>query len=518
MNKYDRVTKPLTRREFLKFASLLPILYTLPSTRKTHVLTGTTEKPNVLLLVFDAWSASNISLYGYPRPTTPHLEHLAQRAIVYHNHFAGGHYTTPGTASLLTGTTPWIHQAFDFNETVIDSFSRNSIFYALSDYHRLAYSHNPLVETLLRQFMVDIDDHTPFKDLYLKDPLSLINYIRKDVDIGTISQNRILNQADDGVSYSLYLSRIYETLSRSKMENLLEQFPRGITNYGDYNYFILEDAIDWLSESLKDSPTPFFGYYHFNPPHDPYYTRHEFVDAFSTDPYQVISKDPHFFSNKPRQIIKEQQRWYDEFILYVDAEIARLFTTLETEGMLKNTWIIITSDHGEMFERNILGHSEPVFYQPLMRIPLLILPPHGETRTDIYTKTSAIDLLPTICHITGQQTPSWTEGELLPGIKEAPLPRKQAISSVQVESIDKDAKIDQATAVLVQDQYKFVWYFGYDQIKPESEYMELYDIDSDPEEVINLVNKKLTLAEDFKSTLMSKLSVLNLSSQRRKSS
>jgi arylsulfatase A-like enzyme len=43
---------------------------------------------NVIIVVFDAWSAYNIPLYGYSRDTTPNLARLSKRAIVYHNHFA----------------------------------------------------------------------------------------------------------------------------------------------------------------------------------------------------------------------------------------------------------------------------------------------------------------------------------------------------------------------------------------------------------------------------------------------
>ena len=62
---------------------------------------------NIIIIVFDAFSAYHISLYGYQRETAPNISRLAERAIVYHNHYAGGNYTTPGTASLLTGAQPW---------------------------------------------------------------------------------------------------------------------------------------------------------------------------------------------------------------------------------------------------------------------------------------------------------------------------------------------------------------------------------------------------------------------------
>ena len=93
----------LVRRDFLKLASLLPVSYFVsPLLRLTQGKTQVTH-PNIIILVFDAWSAQNISLYGYPRKTTPNLDRFAEKATVYHNHFTGGTFTVPGTASLLTG-------------------------------------------------------------------------------------------------------------------------------------------------------------------------------------------------------------------------------------------------------------------------------------------------------------------------------------------------------------------------------------------------------------------------------
>jgi arylsulfatase A-like enzyme len=111
--------KSLTRREFIKLAGLLPLNIAALPGGLPQIGDPSTARQNVLVLVFDAWSAANISLYGYPRQTTPNLERLASKAIVYHNHYAGSHFTTPGTASLLTGTTPWTHQAFNFNATMV---------------------------------------------------------------------------------------------------------------------------------------------------------------------------------------------------------------------------------------------------------------------------------------------------------------------------------------------------------------------------------------------------------------
>lgn len=98
----------LSRRDFLKFIPAVSASLVL-SNRYPSLVSASqqlTEKPNIILLVLDAMSARNLSLYGYGRETTPHLSRLAERATVYHSHYAAGNYTTPGTASILTGMYP----------------------------------------------------------------------------------------------------------------------------------------------------------------------------------------------------------------------------------------------------------------------------------------------------------------------------------------------------------------------------------------------------------------------------
>jgi hypothetical protein len=82
-----------------------------------------------LIVVFDAWSAANISPFGYERQPTPNLARLAEKAIVYHQHYAGGHFTTPGAASLLTGLLPWEHPIFNLYQHLDEKFIQKNIFH-----------------------------------------------------------------------------------------------------------------------------------------------------------------------------------------------------------------------------------------------------------------------------------------------------------------------------------------------------------------------------------------------------
>lgn len=504
----------ISRRDFLKIAGLfslghaLPQYMTIPAAR-----TQVSDGDNFLIILFDAWSASHISLYGYERQTTPHLERLADRAIVYHNHYAGGHYTPPGTASLLTGTLPWTHRAFDFNSSIEPSMQDKNIFQIFNQYHRMAYTHNPVANRLLRQLMPYIDDYISWEALYLEtDPL-INDIFLDDHDIASIGWKRALDRVENGFAYSVYLSRIYEVYKRNRIAKIrksMPEFPRGTPRYDSLSFFTLEQGIDWLFNQAGLVPQPFLGYYHFFPPHDPYLTHVDFFDTFANDGYAPVRKPNHFLKGRIKpESLDEQRRWYDEFILYVDAEFARLHQLLEQAGILKNTWIILTSDHGEMFERGIMGHTTPVFYQPIAHIPLVIFPPGATYRVDIYQNTSVVDILPTLSALSGKRIPDWAEGTVLPPFAETTS--EGDISSVQVELVNNKGNIKISTAMIVRHNLKLVWYLGYEGIKTGSEQVELYDIAADPEETHNIYPDQKEMADPLLSILRTKLAELGRS-------
>ena len=62
--------------------------------------------PNVLLITLDTVRAQNLSLYGYSRPTTPHLERLAKKGVLFERALATTSWTLPSHASMFTGRLP----------------------------------------------------------------------------------------------------------------------------------------------------------------------------------------------------------------------------------------------------------------------------------------------------------------------------------------------------------------------------------------------------------------------------
>jgi len=177
--------------------------------------------------------------------------------------------------------------------------------------------------------------------------------------------------------------------------------------------------------------------------------------------------------------------------------------------VLENTWLILTSDHGELFERGLLGHGQPAFYAPELRIPLLIFQPGRVTRLDIHAPTSTIDLLPTLLQITGHPPAAGTEGAVLPPFSLAPPDRDRSLfaASTLVRTWREEplAPLDQATCMLVRGGYKLTYFFGYPQLDGQRERIELYDTQNDPEELNDLRGSKPGIASEMLAELKSQL-------------
>jgi choline-sulfatase len=501
----------ISRRDFLKAAGMVPLGVGLaPLLRAGPVQPGGDGRQNVLIIVFDAFSAYHLPFYGYGRKTTPNLEKLIDRAIVYHNHHAGGNFTTPGTATLLTGTLPWTHRAFQLNGTVSEAFAHKTIFEAFSQYHRIAYSHNPLVNTLFREFAADVDDYVPQNRLFLTaDPL-VHTLLGADEDIADVGFTRAMKKEQDGFSYSLFLSELYKRYIHSKVAGIAPQYPRGIPSIRGDNYFLLEDAIDWLQSEIVQLPRPFMGYIHLMPPHAPCSTHRDFFRAFAGDGFQVPAKPWDVFAGKVTAPELERQRMaYDEYVLYLDREFARLFEYLDTSGVLDNTWLIFTSDHGELFERGIRGHISPLLYQPVVRVPLVIFEPGRKSRLDVHDTTSAIDVLPTLLHVTGQPAAAWVEGSLLPPFAEGEPDPERAVYALHAKPNDPEAALTHATAMMVRGEHKLMYFFGYPELGEGVERVELYDLKADPEELHELSREQPALTLELLTALKEKLREVN---------
>ena len=304
----------MNRRDFLKLLQLSPLLLANCSSRPPSVSTKSHDGPNILILVFDTFSAAHLTLSDYPRQTTPQIEKAAQSALVYHRHYAGGNFTTPGTASLLTGSYPWTHRAYRLSGQVHPNRIQDNIFANFqAQYNTFAYTHNDYAQVLLNQFFNEIDDLIPRRELSLRsfhhaDQLPPNHALAAD-----LAENLIFGYYEQ-VPTSSFLSRFIRNYQHAQHEQLLaryqDQFAYDIPNSG-IEYFTIDSILQWLLTHLTTQSQPFLGYVHLLPPHYPYNPATKFSTLFE-DGWQPDFTPQHVFTARYQpDELNIQRRYYD---------------------------------------------------------------------------------------------------------------------------------------------------------------------------------------------------------------
>jgi arylsulfatase A-like enzyme len=144
----------------------------------------------------------------------------------------------------------------------------------------------------------------------------------------------------------------------------------------------------------------------------------------------------------------------------------------------------------------------------VIRIPLLVFEPGRKVGVNINTSTSAIDVLPTLLHVTGQKIPDRTEGVVLPPYAPTNPDPNRSIYALQAYYNDPNAPLTQATTALIKGRYKLIYYFGYPKIK-QGELVLLFDIESDPDELVDLYPTRPEIANELLVELKAKLAEVN---------
>jgi arylsulfatase A-like enzyme len=176
---------------------------------------------------------------------------------------------------------------------------------------------------------------------------------------------------------------------------------------------------------------------------------------------------------------------YDEKIKEADEEIRRIVKKLREMKIYDNSIIIITSDHGECFgEHGFLVHGHTP-YEELIHVPLIIKFPYNKYGGKNYEQiVRHVDIVPTILDILNLKNKSEFQGISL-------------IPIIEGKNITLDAYSWSKEAISLREKsYKYILY-------PESGKEELYDLEKDPKEQINLVYQNISLCRNLRNKLLS---------------
>jgi arylsulfatase A-like enzyme len=330
--------------------------------------------PNVLLIVMDAVRAHNLSLYGYHRETTPHLERWAAQGTVFENAIATAPWTLPSHASMFTGRYPHELSA-DWDGPLDDAAPTLAETLAARGYLTAGFPANTVycsAEHGLDRGFVHYEDFT-------------------------VSAGQILG------SSSVVRRALNEKLPFRRLLGY-HDIP-GRQNAADVNASFLQ----WLSQT---DGRPFFAFLNYFDAHEPYLPPPPFDSLFGSTGWQGF---PARFDRKPSP--EETKAWvdaYDGAIAYADRELDALLQELERRGLLANTLVIITSDHGEEFgEHDVCFHGYSA-YRLALRVPLVILfGQHVPRGRRIPASVSLRDLPGTVMELLGAGSGSPLPGESL---------------------------------------------------------------------------------------------------------
>lgn len=378
--------------------------------------------PNVVLVVVDALRADHLGCYGYDRETTPEIDRLAENALVFANAYSNATFTFPSTASIFTATLPVVHR-IAWHEDRQEQMRR------ISDEY-----------TLLTEVFHDAGYRTGL--LTFPGWVSPTANYMQGVDV------RVESKRDDRD--------------------------------------LLEHARQFIEQSAQG---PFFLYLHFIELHDYFHPQHLFEDV---DPAAAeISQEllalrdmtnrgayRSMVRDLPAKLTDSDLEFlittYDRKLRETDSIIGDLARHLERQGLLEDTLLAITADHGEQFlEHGLLVHGGDAFYNDVLRVPFVVSNPAlFEVKESVTIPVSSIDIGPTLLDLAGLDAPPVFQGESLIGRN------------------DDDRVVfatDGQTWKAVSRHWSYI-------VSKRNDREELYDLSSDPGETRNLAAENAEMA------------------------
>jgi arylsulfatase A-like enzyme len=295
--------------------------------RATAVGGATSDGPNVLLIIWDTVRAANLGLYGYARPTTPELDKLAKGGATWSWAMAPAPWTLPSHCSMFTGLHPGEHSC-RWDDPLRGAPETLATVFARAGWRTGGFVANPFYTThetgLQAGFGVWEDFRLTPRQLFLS---------------STLMQTAIARDLLTGEGWSGRTRAVRQLKLRGDPKPLAD---RKLATH------VTDEFLAWQGRDGR----PFFAVLNLFDAHDPYEPPEPWKTRFSPQPDRVAL--------------------YDGGIAFMDHELGRLLATLEERGVLENTVVVVTSDHGEMFGEHELGNHGHALYMPLLHVPLVM--------------------------------------------------------------------------------------------------------------------------------------------------
>jgi arylsulfatase A-like enzyme len=425
------------------------------------------ELPNVLLVVVDALRADVLQPYG-SRVKTPNAQRLAEHGVLFENAFVQAPFTWTSFGSLLTGKYPRRHGL------VVMDPSR-----------RMVLEQNATLPWHLK--------HALQKD---GGRLEDGDYAGATFMTGTLSQGSGLMHGFDWYFEAMAGHELVSLDSRWSVyrSNLLVCLWKNKLTQRFDNSLVTSTAVDWLRANAGKR---FLGMVHLYSTHTPYDPEEEFrrqycdpdydgpIHAFYAE-HRIALEQGKYTATEAD--VRQIQNLYYAGAAQADRDVGLVLDELARQGVLDDTLVILTADHGEELSDHGLWEHNWMF-QTNLRVPLIFSWPKGLPQGKrVVALVESIDLLPTVCDLLGLEPPR-EEGVygIVDGLSLAPLMRG-AVESVKGYSFAENglyASVQDREWKLIVRAEALSEEGGWENAKAAEEPPRLFHLKDDPGETRN---------------------------------
>ncbi len=360
------------------------------------------ERPNLLLILCDQWRGDCISAAGHPVVETPFLDQLAHEGMMFTSAYSPSPICIPARACLATGQTPNGCGRLGYQEKVPWTYKDT----LMSCLQRSGY-----------QTFLSGNNH------FYPQRVSLGFEEMRHTDTAN-------HDGDYASDYHMFLERLGGGLVKDTGEimhnNSIHAHPWTHEEGLHITNWTVDSAIELISR--RDPTRPWFlqlGLHRPHPPFDPplaYFNRFEGIELPDVPVGQWASEFDHpvrsIDASRGRlsavQLDRTRKAYYAQ-LAHLDFQIGRLIHWLRKRKQLKNTWIVFTSDHGEMLgDHHLFRKSIPL--EGSAGIPLIVQPASsykGLRGAHCDKPVTLYDIMPTLLEAAGVTIPGSVEGASL---------------------------------------------------------------------------------------------------------
>jgi len=458
------------------------------------------SKPNFLFLLTDDQTYESIHALNNSEIKTPNLDKLSKRSVVFTHCFNQGSWS----AAICVASRSMI-------------ITGQSVFHASKNKSYLGHG-NPVDESkneasLWGEVLGDAGYQTYITGKWHNSKHALLKsfdhgcsigkgmYASSD-EVGVYNRPSATNNdwtAWDKSKGGHWTPSVYDIIKDSKGN---KKIGARYTSDKHTSELYADQAITYLQNNISESADPFFMYVAFNAPHDPRQSPKEFVDLYPVDkiktPSSFLSKHPfdqgdsrvrdEMLAPFPRtnEAVAVHQQEYYAIISHVDREIGKILKALEVSGKADNTYIIFSSDHGLAVGRHgLMGKQNQ--YDHSVRMPLMIAGPGIQAGHICHEMVYLQSIFATSCDLAGIDIPKSVDFPSLKSLLKDPNAKGENLIFGAYKDLQR---------MIRSKHYKLIVY-------PKVKKLQLFNLKNDPDELVNLANKKRM--NDVKSDLLMRL-------------